>query len=61
MRVTGEGVGDHLPDGLDHLGGRLLALERAVVGTAFRPTSVFKPLDMQTNYLLSLLYLLFRK
>src|SRR5439155_20867118 len=24
---------------LDHLGGRLLALERAVVGTAFRPTS----------------------
>src|SRR5216683_2989504 len=32
--VTGEGVGDHLPDGLDHLGGGFLTLLRALVAAA---------------------------
>ena len=34
MRVTGEGVGDQLPDGLDHLGGGFLTLLRALVAAA---------------------------
>ncbi len=34
VRVTGEGVGDHLPDGLDHLGGGFLTLLRALVAAA---------------------------
>ena len=55
MRVTGEGVGDQLPDQGDRLGGGFLALERAVVGTPLPAAASLMSLLVHVFCLLCLL------
>ena len=61
MRVTGKSVGDQLPDQGYRLGGGLLLLDCAVIGTASFPAAGLMSLMAQELSLLSLLSLLFEK
>jgi len=61
VRVTGKSVGDQLPDQGYRLGGGLMLLDRAVVGTASLSAAGLMSLMAHELSLLSLLSLLFEK